>query len=137
MIKSTRNQLANVKNQFQGKTKKVLAVCSAGLLRSPTCANVLHKQFGLNTRACGSCKDFALIPISEALIIWADEIVFVNIDNLHDLEVEERLLIIELGKYVHILDIPDEHNWGDKELEDIISFQWCASKPKLFTDIED
>lgn len=30
MIKANRNQLGNVGNQFQGTTKKILCVCSAG-----------------------------------------------------------------------------------------------------------
>lgn len=51
MIKGKKNQLANVGNRFQTKTKKVLCVCSAGLLRSPTLANVLNLKYGFNTRA--------------------------------------------------------------------------------------
>jgi len=35
MIKGKRNQLANVGNRFQTQVKKVVVVCSAGLLRSP------------------------------------------------------------------------------------------------------
>jgi predicted protein tyrosine phosphatase len=124
MIKGTRNQLANVSNQFQGKKKKVLTVCSAGLLRSPTTANVLHKQYGFNTRACGSCKDFALIPISEALIMWADEIIFVNADNFIDLDFDEKELMKDLEKVYAVLDIPDVYDWGDSNLESIILDQY-------------
>ena len=124
MIKANRNQLANVSNKFQTETKKVLTVCSAGLLRSPTAANILHKQFGFNTRACGSCKDFALIPISEALIAWTDEIVFVNQDNFNDLDEDELDTIKSWAKKVIILNIPDEHNWGDSELESTIITQY-------------
>lgn len=35
MIKGSKNQLANVGSKFQTTKKKVLTVCSAGLLRSP------------------------------------------------------------------------------------------------------
>ena len=45
MIKSTRNQLHNIQNTAQGKTKKVLTVCSAGLLRSATLQNFLIKEY--------------------------------------------------------------------------------------------
>ena len=124
MIKATRNQLGNVTNQFQTKAKKILAVCSAGLLRSPTTANILHKEFGFNTRACGSCKDFALIPISEALIVWADEIVFVNWDNFDDLDFQEKETILNYDKTFSILSIPDEHSWGEPELEKVIIEQF-------------
>lgn len=128
MIKATRNQLGNVRNRFQTNTKRVLAVCSAGLLRSPTTANILHKEFGFNTRACGSAKEFALIPITEALIAWADEIVFVNRDNWMDLDEEEKSLIKDCETLVRILDIPDEHSWGEPELEQEIIKQWKTSK---------
>ena len=55
-MNSNYNRLGNSRNIYQGKDKRVLCVCSAGLLRSPTAANVLHKEFGYNTRACGSLK---------------------------------------------------------------------------------
>lgn len=116
MIKGKRNQLANVGNQFQTKVKKVLCVCSAGLLRSPSLANVLHKEFGFNTRAVGADKEFALIPISQALIWWADEIVFVNSENFHNLTQEEKDEIDSVACPVSILDIDDEYDWNDSVL---------------------
>lgn len=136
MIKGNRNQLANVHNQFQGKAKRVLFVCSAGLLRSPTAANTIHKRLGLNTRACGSCKDFALIPITEALIHWAEEIVFVNSDNVLDLDSEERILISNLDKTISVLDVPDEFDWGNTELEEIIFNQFVQRKKMIIEEFE-
>jgi len=137
VIKANRNQLANVTNPFQGKTPKILFVCSAGLLRSPTAANVIHKELGHNTRACGSSKDFALIPVSEALIQWADEIVFVNIENLLDLDADEKTLISDLDKTISVLDIPDEFDWGDKQLEKIIFDQFVKRKKSVIQEIGD
>ena len=72
------DELYNVSNASQGETKKVLTVCSAGLLRSATLQNMLIKEYGYNVRNCGTVESYALIPISEALVKWADEIVFVN-----------------------------------------------------------
>lgn len=127
MIKGTRNQLANTHNQYQTNTKRVLCICSAGLLRSPTAANILHKYHGYNTRSAGSCEDFALIPVTEALLEWADEVVFVNRDNFNDMDAEQRAKL-ELCT-IYILDIPDEHNWGNPELEEIILEQYNSAKP--------
>lgn len=124
MIKATRNQLGNIKNPYQTETKRVLTVCSAGALRSPTAANVLHRQFGYNTRSCGSCKDFAIIPITETLIYWADEIVFVNEDNWYDLDEDEQEAIHNAGVKVIKLEIEDDYSWGDKDLESIIIEQY-------------
>ena len=120
MIIGKRNQLANVGNPFQGKAKKVLCVCSAGMLRSPTLANVLHRQFGFNTRAVGSCQEYALIPISQALIWWADEIVFVNQENFDDLGDLEKLEIEDVGVKVTVLDVQDDFDWNDPELQALL-----------------
>ena len=65
-----KNALWNCKNPYQGRDKRVLCVCSAGLLRSPTIAKVLVMN-GYNTRSCG-CRDYALIQIDNVLIEWAD-----------------------------------------------------------------
>lgn len=113
-----RNQLSNVSNIYQTDTKRVLCVCSAGLLRSPTLANVLHQEFGYNTRACGTSQDYALIPITEALIAWADEIVFVDKNARGDIEYvdQDEELLQSYGTKVLTLDIPDEYNWNHNEL---------------------
>lgn len=116
MIKGKRNQLANVGNRFQTEAKKVVVVCSAGLLRSPTAANVLHTKFGFNTRAVGADKEFALIPLTQALIWWADEIVFVNHDAFLLLDEEEKDEIESVAVKVIILNIEDDFDWMDANL---------------------
>ena len=122
MIKATRNQLANVHNRYQGKDQKVLCVCSAGLLRSPTTASVLHKEFGFNTRSCGHSQEYALIPISEALIEWAEQVVFVNQENFDELSNEAKECLSY--KTVVILDVPDEYSYNDPKLREIIKEQY-------------
>lgn len=124
MIKSSRNQLGNVKNPYQGTAKKVLCVCSAGLLRSPTMANVLHRAYGYNTRSCGVAVEYALIPISEALVSWADEVVFAS--SAHWQAVMEEKIFI--GKNITILDIPDEYEYNDFALNNLICEQYAKSK---------
>jgi predicted protein tyrosine phosphatase len=116
MIKGKRNQLANVGNRFQTGAKKVVVVCSAGLLRSPTAANVLHTKFGFNTRAVGADKEFALIPLTQALIWWADEIVFVNRDTFAMLDQEEKDELESVGVRVVFLNIEDDFDWMDAQL---------------------
>lgn len=118
--KSTRNQLGNAKNVHQGSTKKVLCVCSAGLLRSPTLANEIHKHFGYNTRAVGACKSFALVPLSEALLAWADQIVFVDFDCYREATADpddERAISMEFSTAdILILDLPDQFDWNNTDL---------------------
>ena len=117
VLKSTRNQLANARNAFQGPTKKVLCVCSAGLLRSPTMAMVLNREHGFNTRAVGSCAAFALVPLSEALLVWADEVVFVDDASWDELSQDEKETVKELANTMMVLNIPDNFDYGNEMLE--------------------
>ena len=116
----SRNQLGNVDNPYQGKRKRVLCVCSAGLLRSPTMASFLTTEYGYNTRACGTNQEFALIPITHALLLWADE---VHVVKEQEDTVRELMMKFNLTYYlpVTVLDIPDNYEAFSPELLSIIS----------------
>lgn len=120
---SLMNRLGNATNPHQTMVPKVLTVCSAGLLRSPTAANVLHKEYGYNTRAAGATEEFALIPVDEVLLTWADEIVCVEPRVYDALRTEQYLPILE-EKRVIVLNIPDKFEWGNPELEELILKQY-------------
>jgi predicted protein tyrosine phosphatase len=122
MIKGTINQLYNIHNESQGNTKKVLTVCSAGLLRSATLQNFLIREYGYNVRNCGTDESYALIPISEALVKWADEIIFVNNENF--LKVKKELKKLDIIDKCFVLDIPDYYNFNDQELIKICKDQY-------------
>lgn len=96
------NAFHNVGNPHQGPELKVLCVCSAGLLRSPTTAVVLANEYGYNTRAAGVNEEYALIPVTDLLIHWADSIVCMQEE--HYTAIKDR---IPKEKSVVILDIPD------------------------------
>lgn len=70
-------------NPYQGSRPRILFACSAGLLRSPTGAQVAS-DYGYNTRACGTAQRYALIPLSVNLIHWAHKIVFVEDENYRE-----------------------------------------------------
>jgi predicted protein tyrosine phosphatase len=123
MIKAGRNQMHNIANPYQGNTKKVLTVCSAGLLRSATLQNFLIKEYGYNVRNCGTEGSYALIPISEALVKWADEIVFVSIDNYYDVKYQLEEFGIDNNR-IFVLDIPDQYGFNDPKLLAIIKEQY-------------
>lgn len=126
MIKGSMNQLFNIDNPWQGNIKKVLTVCSAGLLRSATLQNFLIKEYGYNVRNCGTVEAYALIPISEALVKWADEIIFVNKENFDHVSKElENLNVIHK---CHILDIPDIFGFNDPELIEMCKEQYANRK---------
>lgn len=116
---SLMNRLGNCANPNQGHYKKVLCVCSAGLLRSPTAAIVLSQDpFNFNTRACGIVPQFALIPIEHVLLEWCDEIVCMEKFQLENLP----LIMEKLGltrPIVH-LEIEDNYRYRDPELMKLV-----------------
>src|SRR3990172_8814218 len=77
-------------NPYQGSDKKVLFVCSMGILRSATGARLYASRY--NTRSAGTYSD-ALIPVTPILLVWADEIVFVNHSNYMAVKDEYEELI--------------------------------------------
>ena len=81
MIKA--NQRGVIFNAYQGSHKKVLTVCSAGCLRSPTAAHILSSEpWNFNTRCAGTSEEYAIVPVTEALVTWADVIVCMDSDQV-------------------------------------------------------
>lgn len=95
-----------VKNPYQGPDKKVVFVCSMGILRSATGARLYAHKY--NTRTAGTWSD-ALVPLTPVLIAWADELVFVNKSNydsvINAIEDEEvRKVVKDKSLYLNIPD---------------------------------
>lgn len=117
MIKASRNRLANTHNQYQGSFRRVLCVCSAGLLRSPTLAFVLsNPPYNCNVRAAGIDPDFALVPVDQALLEWAQHIFCMNKDQKRQIESWLKFDGATYEKPVVALDIPDNYGFRDPEL---------------------
>lgn len=108
------NALWNCKNPHQGSAIKVLCVCSAGLLRSPTIAAVLSK-LGYNTRAAG-VHDYALIRVDPVLIAWADMIVCAGVEHEEIIKNTFYNAGDLAGKPIIALDIPDRFGFMAPEL---------------------
>lgn len=125
MVKrANRNRLANVHNRFQNTDKhiRVLTVCSAGLLRSPTIARVLTKDFNnVNCRSVGVSQEFALIPIDEAHVEWADVIICAEKEHAVEIEAQaSEWMFFNENTPIIVLDIPDSFGFADPKLESII-----------------
>jgi len=113
------NRLGNAKNTFQGEAKRVLCVCSAGLLRSPTLAVVLAGEpWNYNTRAAGCVNDYALIPVDEVLLYWADMVVFA--EPAHELIVRANFDLDVIDTQIVTLTIPDTFPYRDSRLFEAI-----------------
>lgn len=101
-------------NSYQGDYKRVLTVCSANMLRSPTIALVLSMPpYDYNTRSAGT-SSFALIPVTEDLLMWADEIVCA--DTEHALIIRDKLMEYQIDKPIVNLSIPDIYEYRNPEL---------------------
>lgn len=105
-------------NQYQGHYTRLLFVCSAGMLRSPTAAEVAIK-LGYNARSCGSAE-YALIPISCNLIHWASKIFFMEEVNLLESvdrfngDKETQSMLLDKAVY---WEIEDWHDFRDITLQ--------------------
>lgn len=111
--------------QHSHKYKKVLFVCSAGILRSATAAHVFSAEpYNWNTRTAGMGIEFALNPVSEALILWADKIYCMEQEHLDDMKsvFGERLEKLIKARncddeiFIEVLNIPDIYEYRSPEL---------------------
>lgn len=113
---SLMNRLGTAMNQYQmpEKYKRVLTVCAGGCLRSPTAAWVLSNDpYNFNTRSAGCDIEFAIIPVDDILIAWADEIVFME-EYQRDRVMRE--FTVPADQRITVLDIPDHFAYRDPEL---------------------
>lgn len=108
-------------NPYQGSDKKVLFVCSMGILRSATAARLYGRKY--NTRSAGTYAD-ALIPVTPLLLNWADEIVFVNEQNFKQVSRVAAYVDEMSGKPVKVLDIPDMYEHMHPALIDAFEQQY-------------
>jgi hypothetical protein len=114
------NTTAPYSNPYQTSRPRWLFVCSAGLLRSPTGA-ALAVQHGINSRSCGSNFNYALVPCSANLINWADKIIFVNRENLWQIEdnlVGHKDLLEQIEQKQILINIPENFEYMDPELQE-------------------
>lgn len=117
------NRMHNADNPHQTNTERVLCLCAASLLRSPTCANVLYKEFGLNTRSAGLSTSHALIPVDKVLLKWADTVVVMETEQAEYVD----FLYEKHGmptRDIYNFIIPDEYEWNDPELVAMIKQRW-------------
>lgn len=102
-------------NPYQGNDRRVLFVCTMGILRSATGARMYAHKY--NTRAAGTSSE-ALIPLTDTLVEWANQIVFVNKENYNHvvttLAHDDRLA--EIQEKSVVLNIPDTYEHGHPEI---------------------
>lgn len=119
-------------NHFQGDVRKVLTVCSACCLRSPTAANVLHTEYGYNTRSAGIEEEYAIVPVTARLLMWADEVVVM--ESWQAQEIHGMLTQMGIQRYVVCLNIDDNYSYMQPELVELIKERYEAESEKWISD---
>lgn len=110
------NRLTVADNPYQGDYRKVLFVCSAGCLRSPTAMIVAARETDWNVRCAGSNQNFAIIYADRVLIEWADDIVVMNDDNLQEIQSTIDNIPDKFKPTVHNFNIEDSHEFMNDSL---------------------
>jgi predicted protein tyrosine phosphatase len=95
----------------------LLFVCSRNQWRSPTAEAIFKNSQEHQAKSAGT-EATARIKITEKLINWAD-IIFV-MEKKHKDRIEQRFASIIDEKEIIILDIPDEYQFMDEELVDLL-----------------
>lgn len=133
MIKANRRGV--IFNAYQGKHKKVLTICSAGCLRSPTAAHILSSEpWNFNTRCAGTSKEYAIIHVDEVLVTWADIIICMDSDQvryINDLQskIASEMFEFEYRQVIN-LNIEDDYAYRDPKLVEILTEKFKVLFPQ-------
>ena len=93
----------------------ILFICSRNQWRSPT-AELIFKNSTHHTARSAGTADSARLKVTERMLLWAD-LVFV-MEQRHKEILQSRF---NTGKQIIVLDIPDEYEYMDEELVQMIT----------------
>ncbi len=109
----------------------ILFICSQNQWRSPTAEKVWHKTEGISVRSAGTSRK-ARKRLSVKDIRWAD-LIFV-MEEKHKSRMRADFRDEIQYKEIYVLDIPDEYQYMDPELIEIIKEK---TEPLIFTQQSD
>ena len=95
----------------------VLFVCSRNQWRSPTAEQLWRKHPQLQARLGGTSPK-ARHPVSANDVVWA-HVIFV-MEEKHKARLSAGFSELLARKPIHVLDIPDEYNYVDPELVEML-----------------
>ena len=98
--------------------KKLLFICSQNKLRSPTAETIFSEYEGLEVESAGLNHD-AEVTVSIEMIESAD-IIFV-MEKVHKKKLSKNFQKFLKSKRVICLDIPDEYDYMDVDLINILN----------------
>lgn len=94
-----------------------LFICSRNKWRSKTAEDIFKDTEGLSVRSAGTSSS-ARIKVNEKLIEWAD-LIFV-MEKHHKQWLNQKYPFLLNDKEMIVLDIPDEYQYMDAELVQIL-----------------
>ena len=97
--------------------QNILFVCSRNQWRSPTAEQVWRRHPLLNVRSGGTSPS-ARHTVSHADIDWADVVIVMEHKHKSRLVADFGDLLAD--KPIHVLDIPDEYQYMDPELVELL-----------------
>jgi predicted protein tyrosine phosphatase len=99
---------------------RILFVCSQNRLRSPTAEQVFSDYPEVECTSAGTNND-AEIPLTAELVEWAE--VIVVMERLHRIKVSKRFKKELGGKRLVCLDIPDNYEFMQPELVELLTMR--------------
>lgn len=101
---------------------RILFVCSQNKLRSPTAEAVFSNHPQVDVESAGLNHD-AAVPLSAEQVEWAD-LIFV-MEKSHRIKLTKKFRKYLAGKRVVVLDIPDNYDYMDPALVELLKRR-CA-----------
>jgi predicted protein tyrosine phosphatase len=92
---------------------KILFICTANKMRSKTAEEIYKNDVRFLVKSAGMA-DFAEVPVSLDLLIWADYIVVM--EEMHLEWLRQCYPITYANKNIFCLDIPDLYDFMEPEL---------------------
>lgn len=96
----------------------LLFICSRNKWRSRTAEDLFKRLNGYEVRSAGTA-DSARVRVNEKLLVWAD-IIFV-MERDHKKRLQQKFSSDVLNKEMIVLDIPDEYQYMDEALVEVLN----------------
>ncbi len=100
-----------------GERLNVLFVCSRNQWRSPTAEQVWRRHPRVNARSAGTSASARRVVGADDLR-WADVVLVMEDKHKSRLLADFRALLLQ--KPLHVLDIPDDYNYMDPDLVELL-----------------
>ncbi|WP_058188844.1 low molecular weight protein tyrosine phosphatase family protein [Terracidiphilus gabretensis] len=113
---------------------KLLFVCSANALRSPTAEAVFSHYEGIEAASAGTNAD-AETPVSADLIEWADVVIVMEQHHAQFLQVRFGYLLRR--RRVSVLGIPDRYDFMEPDLVQLLKDKVDLQLPRWRNEIAD